>query len=66
LIHHDRSKKILAVSHAYHLPRVKMTFWRNGQEVYTVPARETYTLTKMPYLMAREIVAFWVYHLGLR
>ena len=54
--------RVLAVSHDYHLPRVKMAFHRAGQEVYTVPARERYPLTQLPYLMAREVAAFWVYY----
>lgn len=55
--------RVLAVSHFYHLPRIKMTYQRQGWEVHTVPARETYTLTQMPYLIAREVVALWAYHL---
>jgi hypothetical protein len=31
--------------------------------VYTVPARESYTLTAMPYFVARETIALWVYYL---
>jgi len=57
-----RWRRVLAVSHAFHLPRIKMTFHRAGQEVFTVPARERYVLTQMPYLMAREVAAFWVYY----
>jgi vancomycin permeability regulator SanA len=55
-------RRVLVVSHAYHLPRVKMAYRRDGWEAYTVPARETYMLTQMPYLMAREVVALWVYY----
>ena len=55
--------RILAVSHFYHLPRVKMAFQHSSQNVYTVPASEQYTLTKMPLLMAREVVAYWAYFL---
>jgi uncharacterized SAM-binding protein YcdF (DUF218 family) len=55
-------QRVLAVSHDYHLPRVKMAFHRAGQDVYTVPARERYLLTQIPYLMAREVAAFWVYY----
>jgi len=57
------ARRILAVSHFYHLPRVKMAYRRAGLEVYTVPAKETYTLTQLPFYMAREIVALWVYYL---
>ncbi|UCE49469.1 MAG: hypothetical protein JSW47_04870 [Phycisphaerales bacterium] len=47
----------------YHLPRIKMSYQRRGLEVYTVPAKESYKLTAMPYFMAREIAALWVYYL---
>jgi uncharacterized SAM-binding protein YcdF (DUF218 family) len=57
-------RRVLAVSHFYHLPRVKMCYQRHGAVVYTVPARESYMLTKMPYLIAREVVALWFYYLG--
>lgn len=60
-------KKALAVSHAYHLPRVKMAYSRalagRSVEVFTVPAKEPYPLTRKPYYMAREVVALWVYYL---
>ncbi len=55
--------RVLAVSHFYHLPRVKLRYQREGVEVYTVPAVETYTLTQMPYLVLREVAALWVYYL---
>ena len=57
-------RRVLAVSHFYHLPRVKMCYRRHGVVVYTVPARESYVLTKMPYLIAREVAALWFYYLG--
>ncbi len=55
--------RVLAVSHFYHLPRIKMTYQRHGREVYTVPAKESYTLTKLPIFMLREVAALWVYYL---
>jgi vancomycin permeability regulator SanA len=55
--------RLLAVSHFYHLPRIKLQYRRAGREVFTIPAEEEYTLTKMPYLMFREIAAFWFYFL---
>ncbi|MEM7263616.1 MAG: YdcF family protein, partial [Planctomycetota bacterium] len=55
--------RVLAVSHFYHLPRVKMAFHRAGREVFTVPASETRRLRKLPYYMLREVIAFWVYYL---
>ena len=56
-------RPVMAVSHFYHLPRIKMSYQRQRREVYTVPARESYVLTEMPYYMAREIVALWLYYL---
>lgn len=56
--------RVLAVSHFYHLPRIKLTYHRGGREVYTVPAeRSPPPLTAMPYFVAREIAAIWVYYL---
>jgi vancomycin permeability regulator SanA len=57
--------RVLVVSHFYHLPRIKMTYQRRRWEVYTVPARETYTLTKMPLYILREVLALWAYYLGM-
>ncbi|HYM61779.1 MAG TPA: YdcF family protein [Thermoanaerobaculia bacterium] len=54
--------RILAVSHFYHLPRVKMTFHRYGMEVYTVPS-ENSLRGVLPWLIAREEAAFWSYYL---
>jgi uncharacterized SAM-binding protein YcdF (DUF218 family) len=54
--------RILAVSHFYHLPRVKLCFHRHGAEVYTVPAREEYRLRGIVKYMAREVLALqWYY-----
>ena len=57
------ARRVLVVSHFYHLPRIKMTYQRAGREVYTVPARESYVLRQMPHYMLREIAALWVYYL---
>ncbi len=54
--------RVLAVSHAYHLPRVKLAYRRQGWDVYTVPARETRTLRQMPFLTVREVAALWAYY----
>jgi uncharacterized SAM-binding protein YcdF (DUF218 family) len=56
-------RRVLVVSHFYHLPRIKMTYQRRGWDVYTVPAKESYTLTQMPMYILREIAALWVYYL---
>ena len=57
------ASRVLVVSHAYHLPRVKLAYQRAGWDVFTVPARENYLLRQMPYNMAREVAALWVYYL---
>jgi vancomycin permeability regulator SanA len=57
-----KASRVIAVSHFYHLPRIKLTYQRAGWEVYTVPAQESYLLRQMPYNMAREIAALWVYY----
>lgn len=57
-------RRVLAVSHFYHLPRIKMCFERAGIEAFTVPAEEGFPLRKTPWFMAREVVAFWGYYLA--
>jgi uncharacterized SAM-binding protein YcdF (DUF218 family) len=55
-------ERVLAVSHFYHLPRIKMAYQRAGHDVYTVPAKESYTLTMLPWYIAREVAALWLYY----
>ncbi|MBI5724160.1 MAG: YdcF family protein [Planctomycetes bacterium] len=55
-------REALAVSHFYHLPRIKMTYQRYGREVYTVPAEESQSLRMMPYYLGREVLALWAYY----
>jgi uncharacterized SAM-binding protein YcdF (DUF218 family) len=57
------ARRVLAVSHFYHLPRIKLTYQRAGLDVCTVPARQKYFLSQIPYSMAREVAAFWTYYL---
>ncbi len=57
--------RVLAVSHGYHLPRIKLSYQQQGIAAYTVPARETRTLVKLPWYMAREGLAFWAHALRL-
>jgi vancomycin permeability regulator SanA len=72
LFHQRNIRHVLAVSHFYHLPRIKMTYRRalhqiTGQKeeitIYTVPAVESAPLTDMPQYIAREIGALWLYYL---
>lgn len=55
---------LLAVSHFYHLPRIKLAFDRPDSRVRvrTVPASmRGRPLAGLPYFMAREAAALWVY-----
>ncbi len=63
LFHRLHATRILVVSHAYHLPRLKLAYQARGFDVFTVPARESYFLRQLPYNMAREVAAFWAYYL---
>ena len=55
------SPRLLAVSHDYHLPRVKLSLEREGYVAYTVPCEIRRGLPSKPYLMARETAAWWYY-----
>ncbi len=56
-------RRVIAVSNFYHLPRVKLTYQRAGIDVLTVPAKDTRTMVQLPYNMAREVAALWIYYL---
>ena len=56
-------RRVLVVSHAYHLPRVKLAYQRAGWDVRTVPARQSRRLRDEPKYIAREVVALWAYYL---
>jgi uncharacterized SAM-binding protein YcdF (DUF218 family) len=66
LLQQWHARSVLAVSHFYHLPRIKLCYQRAGLDVRTVPARQKYLMSQMPYNMAREVAAFWVYYLKQR
>lgn len=54
--------RVLAVSHGYHLARVKMSFERAGMAtVYTVPSGNSLGLSRVRF-MAREVAALWFYY----
>jgi len=55
--------RIIAVSQAYHLPRIQLAFAGWGIDVLTVPAIDPIPISEMPLLVAREIPAFWAYYL---
>jgi uncharacterized SAM-binding protein YcdF (DUF218 family) len=58
------ARRVMAVSHFYHLPRIKLAYRRAGVDVCTVPARQGHLLGQLPFNMAREVVAFWKYYLN--
>lgn len=55
--------RIIAVSQAYHLPRIQLSFATAGIDVLTVPAADPVPIGEMPILVVREVPAFWVYFL---
>ena len=55
--------RVIAVSQAYHLPRIQLSFATAGIDVLTVPAADPQPIGEMPWLVAREVPAFWVYYL---
>ncbi len=63
IIREKQFNTVLVVSHFYHLPRIRMEYRRNGRFVYSVPAVESYTLTQMPFFVAREMAALLYYYL---
>ena len=56
-------KHLIAVSHFYHLARIKLAYARAGLNVITVPAKESRIIPQTPRIVAREIPAFWLYYL---
>lgn len=54
-------RRVLVVSQSWHLPRVKLAYLKSGWDVRTVPAGASTPIRQTPYLMAREIPAFWTY-----
>lgn len=54
-------RRVLAVSQFYHLPRIKLAYRQAGWDVQTVPATFSRYIPETPYLVLREVPAFWVY-----
>ncbi|HLL06640.1 MAG TPA: YdcF family protein [Myxococcaceae bacterium] len=59
----NRFRRLIVVSHFYHLPRIKMTYHRFGAEVLTVPAHIDEFTPDILFSVAREVPALWVYYL---
>jgi vancomycin permeability regulator SanA len=55
--------RLIAVSQAYHLPRIQLAFAASGIDVLTVPAVGPDPIVEMPLFVAREVPAFWSYYL---
>jgi uncharacterized SAM-binding protein YcdF (DUF218 family) len=58
-----RARKVVAVSHYYHLARIKLAAGRLGLACATVPCAMTRRLEKEPWYLARECAAFAGYYL---
>lgn len=56
-------RRLIVVSHFYHLPRIKMTYNRFGRDVITVPARVDRLTLDLVFNTFRELPALWVYYL---
>lgn len=52
-------RRLLAVSHGDHLPRIKLCYQRSGCEVFAVPARQRDVFPNQLLLTAREVAAYW-------
>ena len=63
LIRRHGFRRILAVSHYYHLPRIKLCFQRAGISVYTVPSQHSIRLPRQSWQLTREVLALWAYYL---
>lgn len=57
--------RVLAVSHYYHQPRVKLLFERAGLRTFTVPATMSRRLLKEPLFVGREVLAYYKAMFGL-
>jgi vancomycin permeability regulator SanA len=57
-----KEKDVVAVSHYYHLARIKLTAHRLGLACATSPCVMSRRLAKEPYFIARECVAFVSYY----
>lgn len=58
-----KERDVVAVSHYYHLARIKLTAHRLGISCATSPCPMTRRLAREPYFVARECAAFVSYYL---
>jgi uncharacterized SAM-binding protein YcdF (DUF218 family) len=52
-------RRVLAVSHYYHQPRIKLLFQRAGVLAYTVPSPMSRRPLKEPWFVTREVLAYY-------
>lgn len=64
LVRDCRWRRVLAVSHYYHLPRVKLACLQAGVDVCTVPCEPERRLSKEPVYVLRECVGLYAYAFG--
>jgi uncharacterized SAM-binding protein YcdF (DUF218 family) len=58
-----KERDVVAVSHYYHLARIKLTARRRGVACATAPCAMSRRLVLEPYFVARECAAFMTYYL---
>jgi vancomycin permeability regulator SanA len=58
----DRPLRVIAVSHFYHLPRIRLAYQRVGLTAWTVSSG-TSQRSHLFYNVPRESIAFWAYYL---
>lgn len=63
IFHQHKTRRVLAVSNFFHLPRIKMTYQQEGWEVFTVPAKE-HLFSGTPWQLTREVIGLWAYYWG--
>lgn len=62
ILEYLHARRVLVVSHFYHLPRIKLSYARAGRDVFTVPAQARF-LRQTPFMVLREVAGLWVYYL---
>lgn len=62
-ISHLKERKVVAVSHYYHLARIKLTALRMGIHCATAPCPMSRRLSREPFFVARECAAIVSYYL---
>jgi uncharacterized SAM-binding protein YcdF (DUF218 family) len=57
-------RRVLVVSHFFHLPRIKMAYQRAGWNIYSVPVdRPQLSNATLHFEEMREVAGLWSYYL---